>query len=462
MIPLITVTLAGEQDVVVARQRARQVASLLALDTQDQTRIATAVSELARNAFEYAGGGRVEFSIDDESDPICLIARISDRGPGVRDLDAVLSGTYVSPTGMGLGIMGARRLSDRFQISSTPGVGTTVEIGKCLPRRKRPPLAELSKIAAALTQQSPETPFDELQRQNQELVVALDEAARRRLEADRLNAELAETNRGVLALYAELDDRASDLKRASETKTRFLSEMSHELRTPLASILSLSWMLLDRIDGDLTPEQEKQVNLIRRAGQTLSDLVNDLLDLAKIEAGAMSPRISEFTVGELFAALRGMFRPLMMGSNVSLVFDEGREVLTMHSDEGRVSQILRNFVSNAIKFTERGEIRVTATRDGDMVRFDVQDTGIGIAPADQERIFNDFEQIDSSVQRRVRGTGLGLPVSNKLALLLGGSITVTSTLGKGSTFTVHLPLRIPTPEHADDSNASSFSSLTAE
>jgi signal transduction histidine kinase len=179
-------------------------------------------------------------------------------------------------------------------------------------------------------------------------------------------------------------------------------------------------------------------------------------------------------VSELFAGLRGMFRPLMVGSNVTLILEEGPQVIEMYSDEGRVSQILRNFVSNAIKFTEAGAIRVSATLEPaagtaadhdsyddeneapapvDMVRFDVRDTGIGIADADMARIFRDFEQVDNSVQRRVRGTGLGLPVSNKLAALLGGSIDVHSVPGEGSTFILRVPVRARVAQPSEPSHA---------
>src|SRR5947208_873203 len=126
-----------EQDVVLARQRARAVAGLLGLDPQDQTRLATAVSEIARNAYQYGGGGRVEFLVDDAGAPPALLVRCTDKGPGIRDLQAVLDGRYASPTGMGLGIVGARRLMDRFEIESAPGAGTTVLLGKTLPRRAR-------------------------------------------------------------------------------------------------------------------------------------------------------------------------------------------------------------------------------------------------------------------------------------------------------------------------------------
>jgi signal transduction histidine kinase/CheY-like chemotaxis protein len=266
------------------------------------------------------------------------------------------------------------------------------------------------------------------------------ELRRREEELVRLNKELEDTNRGVVALYAELDEKADFLQRASEIKTRFLSNMSHEFRTPLNSILSLSRMLLDRLDGDLTAEQEKQVGFIRKAAENLSDLVNDLLDLAKVEAGKLVVRPTEFTVHDLFSALRGMLRPLLaQNAAVALVFDEPGELPPLHTDEGKLSQILRNLISNALKFTEQGEVRVAAQREDEHVTFTVRDTGIGIATENRERIFEEFVQIENPLQKRYKGTGLGLPLSRRLAQLLGGGLQVESAPGQGSTFTVALP-----------------------
>jgi signal transduction histidine kinase len=356
MIPLLTVTIVREEDVVLARQRARHVAQLLDIDQQDQIRFATAVSELARNTYEYAGGGQADFVIDDTVIPLRLVARFRDTGPGISHLDAVLDGSYVSPTGMGLGILGARRLSDTFRIDSTPGQGTTIEIAKILVRQKHLTTADVRRLVDALVNTRPEPTVQEIQQQNHELLAALEETRQQRDEVERLNAELAETNRGVLALYAELDDRAAELKQAAEAKSRFFSEMSHELRTPLASISSVSWLLINRVDGPLTNEQAHQVTLISKAAETLRELVDDTLDLAKIEAGGFTPRRGEFRVEELFAALRGMFRPILGNTPVALTFEIAPGLPTMVSDETRVAQVLRNFIANAIKFTPRGEI----------------------------------------------------------------------------------------------------------
>ncbi len=445
--PLLGVEISLEQDVVLAARPGAPPACCLAglRRPGPDPRGDPAVSEIARNAYQYAGGGKVEFLVDDQASGTFLI-RISDRGPGIKELEAILDGRYTSSTGMGVGIIGARRLMDRFEIESRPGAGTVIVLGKLLPQRAGSLTpARLSQIGTELARGAPQDPFEELRRQNQELLQSLEEVHRRQEELSHLNRELADTNRGVVALYAELDEKADYLRRASEMKSRFLSNMSHEFRTPLNSILSLARILLDNTDGILSPEQDKQVTFIRKAAENLSELVNDLLDLAKVEAGKVIIRPNEFSVGSLFGALRGMLRPLLAhNSALTLVFDEPVDLPALYTDESKVSQVLRNFISNALKFTESGEVRVAAAPGpDDTVVFSVTDTGIGIAPDDQEVIFQEFTQLESARQKRVKGTGLGLPLSRKLAELLGGGITVRSTPGNGIDFFVDHPDRLP-------------------
>ena len=439
---VVTVALKFEDDIVLARQRARQLARLLGFDAQDQTRIATSVSEIARNAFRYAAGGKVEFGVEGRTAPQLFEIVVSDEGPGIARLSEILEGSYRSSTGMGLGIIGARRLMDQFEITSAPGKGTQVVLRSLLPAGTSFLGPErLAGLGAALAREVPAGPLEEVQRQNQELIHALDELRRRQEELEHLNRELEDTNRGVVALYAELDEKADHLRRADELKSRFLSNMSHEFRTPLNSITALSHLLLDRIDGPLTPEQVKQVTFIRHGAHSLTELVNDLLDLAKVEAGKITVRPIEFEVESMFGALRGMLRPLLVSESLRLVFEPADGLPALYTDEGKVSQILRNFISNALKFTESGEVRVSATfrPEEDAVSFDVTDTGIGIPAEDQERIFEEFTQVEHPLQHRVKGTGLGLPLSRKLAELLGGRVTVRSTVGVGSTFCAVIP-----------------------
>jgi signal transduction histidine kinase len=221
--------------------------------------------------------------------------------------------------------------------------------------------------------------------------------------------------------------------------------MSHEFRTPLVSIQSMGRLLVDRLDGPLTDEQERQVSFIQEAAAELSAMVDDLLDLAKVEAGRITVSPDWFELIDLFSALRGMFKPIATSGDVAVVFDEPVGVPPMFSDNQKVAQILRNFISNAYKFTDHGAVTVSARMEGDdMIRFSVADTGIGIAEEDLPHLFEDFVQLRSA--RSHRGTGLGLALCRRFAALLGGRVEVESTLGEGSTFHAILPCRAPTAE----------------
>ncbi len=442
---LLAIAIEQEHDIIQARQRTRQIAALLGFVAQDQTRITTAVSEIARNAIEYGKGGRIEYRIADKDGANHLEIVVRDAGPGIKDIDGILDGLHRSTTGMGIGILGARRLMDSFAVETARGQGAKITMTKRLPRAVLVTPTHLARIGEALAKDEALDPLAEIRRQNKEMLVQLEELNDRQEQLAVLNEELQDTNRGVVALYAELNDRADHLRQADELKSRFLSNMSHEFRTPLNSILALTRLLILRVDGDLTPEQAKQVDFIKKAAESLTELVNDLLDLAKVEAGRTVVAPTEFTAADLFSTLRGMLRPLLVGDAVALVFDPPSELPTMQTDEGKVSQILRNFISNALKFTGHGEVRVAASFDPetDYVTFAVSDTGVGIAEADMEIIWQEFGQVANAMQARVKGTGLGLPLSKKLAELLGGSVSLNSAVGHGSRFAVTLPRVFP-------------------
>ncbi len=189
---------------------------------------------------------------------------------------------------------------DHFEIDTAPGKGTVVELEQHLPKRagRVTQAKTVPDVAAALKQDTSADPLAALRDQNRELLQSLEEIRRRDEESKQLNQELGDTNRGVVALYAELDERAEQLRKASELKSRFLSHMSHEFRTPLNSVLALSRLLLDRIDGELTAEQERQIGYIRRSAESLLELVNDLLDLSKVEAGKIEVKPTRFHGGE--------------------------------------------------------------------------------------------------------------------------------------------------------------------
>ena len=449
---ILSVSVKSELDVVVARQRTREIAGLVGFSMQDQTRVSTAVSELARNLFNYAGGGTVEFSIEGTSAPQLFVITISDTGPGIPHIQEVLAGSYHSPTGMGLGIIGARRLMDKFDIE-TSSQGTVINLAKLMPTDSTAlTTLDLGQLTSRLSMLRADLSLAELEQQNRELLTALAELKARQEELTQLTRELEDTNRGVVALYAELEEQADHLRRADEMKSRFLSNMSHEFRTPLNSIRALSKLLLDKVDGELNDEQIKQVSYIQSGASSLSELVNDLLDIAKIEAGKVELHIDEFNVADTFSALRGMLKPLLVSNHLNLVFNDPPQPLVLVSDEAKVSQILRNFISNALKFTEQGYINVSAQlvanpkADGQSLLFSVSDSGIGIDPAHFDTIFEEFSQVENPLQRGVKGTGLGLPLCRNLANLLGGRVYVQSTPGTGSTFFLQLPLNRHQPQ----------------
>ena len=248
-------------------------------------------------------------------------------------------------------------------------------------------------------------------------------------------------------IHEKLKESEARLRQADELKSRLLYHVSHEYRTPLNSMLALSRLLLDRSDGDLTGEQEKQVGMIRSSAAQLLGLVDELLDLAKIQAGKMPQTIAPCSPKQLFADLRALFEPILKGDNVRLLFDEAEAVSGLSTDGDKLKQILQNFIGNALKYTEQGEIRVTVepVDDGRAVRFAVTDTGIGIAPEHHESIFEEFTQVAHRLQARAKGNGLGLSLCRKLAGLLAGRIEVKSQPGVGSTFSVTVPVHGPSP-----------------
>jgi signal transduction histidine kinase/CheY-like chemotaxis protein len=316
-----------------------------------------------------------------------------------------------------------------FAFRGAPHEGGVALVGSLVPEDYAASLSQVSEAMSELAVLHRET-----ERQQRELKRRADELAR-------LNRDLEESSRGMRTLHAELDEKAESLLRAAEIKGRVVANVSHEFRTPLHSILGLSRLLLNPANGPLTAEQQKQVQFIRSSGESLFELVNDLLDLSKMESGKATLRPTRFGAGDFLGALRGMLRPLLAAdSPVELHFEEPSAGLTLETDEAKVSQVLRNLVSNALKFTEQGRITVSVeSGPHDMVLFRVRDTGIGIAPEHHARIFEEFTQVDGPLQRKVKGTGLGLALSRRLAEFLGGSLTLQSALGKGSTFTFTLP-----------------------
>ena len=431
MIELGLIDVRGEDDVVRAHQTTRTIVAQLGFSTFEQTRIATAMSEIARNALTYASGGSVTLGLDDDRQALSIV--VIDRGQGIPDIAAILTGERRSSSGLGVGIPGAKRLMDTFVIESTSS-GTRVEMTKRVPRRAgKIDAGHIGTMRFQLAGQLADEPSQEIRRLQRDI-------AERDHRIVELSEELTETNRGVMALHNELDDRAEYQRQAVELRTRLLSEMGHELRTPLHSLSTISQFLIDRLDGELSSEQDRQVRIIHDVAESLTAYVNDLLDLARTEAGRAVVHATRFQLDGVLKALRRIIQPLVP-PRVALRFEVAPELPPITTDELKLSQILRNLVANAIKFTAHGFVVVRAYAAApDRVVFEIEDSGIGIAPEHHELIFREFAQVDGRVEPRMRGSGLGLPLSRRLAELLGGTLTVASTLGAGSTFQLVLPI----------------------
>lgn len=283
-------------------------------------------------------------------------------------------------------------------------------------------------------------------------LVAKDEIGDLAREANRTAARLRDYRARTEALLVETQQQAEELARASKYKSAFLATMSHELRTPLNSIMILSNVLRENVDGTLTSKHVELAALINKCGQELLALINEVLDLAKVEAGKQSMEYAPLALAKLEDYMRRLFAPTaeekQLAFTVEATPDRPAEVVT---DEARVTQILKNLLSNAFKFTERGTVSVRvarSTKRAAMLEITVADTGIGIAEDKQAWVFEAFAQADTGTSRRYGGTGLGLAIARQLAIRLGGDLVLDSTLGVGSTFTLFLPLEGPRDELA--------------
>jgi signal transduction histidine kinase len=439
---LMRMRLRAEQDVFVVRQLGREVARAVGFEQQDQTRLATALSEVGRVMLAAGRHADVEFTTESNGVPT-LRVMVGNPEPG--------GAAEIGPQLVQVG-----RLVDTLEVGDGE-TGTQVRMARRLPA-SAPRLTpeRMDEIRDRLAEHVPGTPLDELSVQNQQLIVALDEVRAQRDDLARLNAELEETNRGVMALYhqlsdeleetnrgvvalyAELDERSLQLRAASEAKSRFLANVSHELRAPVTAVIGLTRLLLDPSSDPLGSEQRRQVDLIGGSAGDLLTLVNDLLDLAKAEAGRIEPEWSEVDLRAVFGQLRGQLRPLATRPEVDFVVEEPA-VPSLRSDEVLLARVLRNLLTNAIKFTAEGSVTLTVRTVGDDVEFTVADTGAGIPAELHGRIFEEFYQVPGSRPVTGKGTGLGLPYARRLVGILGGGLRVDSAPGEGSTFTVRLP-----------------------
>ncbi|HET6191970.1 MAG TPA: ATP-binding protein [Trebonia sp.] len=411
-----------------ARRLGRELAAELGMDDRDQVRVATALSEVSRSVVTVGQTAVIAFGADKSR--LVLTVTVDGEPPGE-------------------GIVAAARLMDTAMAD-----GQVVLMAKRRPQHVTPDLHAVRERLAALL---PESTLEELRRNNQDLIATLEDVTQQKELLLLLNAELQETNRGVMALYSELseeleqtnrgvvalyrelDEKSEQLATASESKNRFWANVSHELRTPLNSIIGLARLLADPA-GTLDAEQLYQVGLIRSTSGTLLTLVNDLLDVAKAESGQFVLNPAEVRLPALLATLRGLTRPMAEGKPVDVVVSTEGAPATVLTDEAALTAILRNLLSNAVKYTDSGEVRLTARSVPGRVELEVSDTGTGIPAGQLERVFEEFYQVPGV---RRGGTGLGLPYARRLSGLLGGELTLTSEAGQGTTAVLSLPHGTP-------------------
>jgi signal transduction histidine kinase/CheY-like chemotaxis protein/CHASE3 domain sensor protein len=300
-------------------------------------------------------------------------------------------------------------------------------------------LEEQSRILKE-SQAHMETQQVELEQTNEQLAEQAQALAEQRDAMDLKNTELNQAR-------IQLEERAEQLQRSSKYKSEFLANMSHELRTPLNSSLILARLLAQNPEENLSAEQVRFAESIYSAGTDLLNLINDILDISKVEAGKLEIRPQNTSVERLVEGLRGLFQPLATDKQLDFQVDmQDGAPLMLFTDHQRLEQVLKNLLSNAVKFTENGSVCLSvATAPNDGIAFSVRDSGIGIAAHQHESIFEAFRQADGATNRRYGGTGLGLSISRDLAALLGGSISVTSTPGQGSVFTLVLPQQYVEP-----------------
>ena len=435
--PVITLALRSLEDVLLTRRRARDLAGLLQLGAEAQSRLATAVWEVARLAHRYGPDGTVELALQDE--PPAAVVTIS----GIAH--AVLTGETPGESADRLDLAKLRQLVDRVEARDRGGrvrVRLTTDLAA---DAWLPGVMELSHVLGSLQRHESgeaEAALNELRMQNAELVTALATLSQRERQLVALNRELVDTNRAVTALLAEIGQQAQELRDRAAGNASFLGSLTHELRTPLYAVRGMTEAILREGGDRLDPRLREDVRLIDGAMEEALDLVNDHLDLARLAAGREVVRVTEVHVEELFSALRGIVVHLPRSPSVTVIFEELNGVPTLRTDAFKLSQILRNYVVNGLKFTERGEVRVSAVSvdAGAQVCFAVSDTGPGLEVSDQSRIFEEFVQLGRGGEvGELRGSGLGLSICKRLATLLGGEVGVTSELGRGTTFTATIP-----------------------
>jgi signal transduction histidine kinase len=413
---ILSTPISSNLSLVAIRDRSRQVGELFGLDNLQRTRFITAISEIARNAVQFAGGGTLTFLVGDASEAInmqCVVAQITDKGPGIANLDALLADASQGEKALSIGIPGSRRMADGFFISSQPGQGTTVSLEMFLPRdTPRLTTAQLNGLVEQLTRRKAQTPVEELERQNRDMLLALEELRRNK---------------------AELED-------ADARKNEFLAMLAHELRNPLSAI-SLSLEVVQRSAEPVSDMQAKTFAVIGRQTRHLSHMVNDLLDVSRLTRGKVELKTEIVRIDTLIDGAVEMTAAEVARYGHRVVVEYPPGLVMVRVDPGRLKQVFSNIIHNAARYTSQAdEIRVWVTVDNTSVRVKVIDRGIGIEANMLPRVFDLFAQASMGLGRQESGLGIGLTVVQRLVRDHGGTVKVESAgIGQGSTFVVELP-----------------------
>jgi signal transduction histidine kinase len=243
-------------------------------------------------------------------------------------------------------------------------------------------------------------------------------------------------------LFDEVQDKSRQLAEASQHKSQFLANMSHELRTPLNAIVGYTDLILDNIYGDIPDKMRGVLQRLESNGRHLLGLINDVLDLSKIEAGQLTLSLADYSIKDVVHGVYGAVEPLAAEKRIALKVEMPADLPQGRGDERRLTQVLLNLVANAIKFTDSGEVAIKASSANGLFNVSVCDTGPGISTADQVKLFEEFQQVDNSITKKKGGTGLGLAISRRIIELHGGRIWVESSPGQGSTFSFTLPVSV--------------------
>lgn len=400
----------SDTDVLLARRLARQVANELGFGSGDQTRVATAVSEIARNAFMYAHGGRVEFVVEDELGAQDLVVYVRDDGPGIPDVGAVLAGTFQSETGYGVGLAGAGRLMDALDVETSPGRGTVVRLAKRLPPGTRLAREACERIASRLSSATARNPLEELTRQNRELMQALE----------------------------ELGTKSAELAAANTELEAFAYSVSHDLRAPLRSIRGFA-RALDEDQGDrLDDEGRDYLGRVRAAAERMERLIEGILTLSRI--GRAHLQEGHVDLSALARMAAHVVRERYPGRTIEFSIQDG---LSATGDASLLGIALENLLDNAAKYTgSRPVARVefgSAPRQSprDTETYCVRDNGVGFDSRKADRLFRAFERLHSAEE--FEGTGIGLATVQRIIQRHNGRIWAEARPDEGATFYFTLP-----------------------